>query len=179
MWVGESEKNTRKIFSEYYAATKYFQKTPILLFNEADALISKRGEASHSVDQMMNAIQNILLQEIEDFTGILIATSNLEKNFDPAFDRRFLFKIKFEKPEVKIRYQILKSKLYFLEDTELYYLAENYALSGGQIQNIEKQIVLHELLNMEDKMEMKTIENFILQEINFKNPTRKSLGYNH
>ena len=92
---------------------------------------------------------------------------------------RFLFKIKFEKPEVKIRYQILKSKLYFLEDTELYYLAENYALSGGQIQNIEKQIVLHELLNMEDKMEMKTIENFILQEINFKNPTRKSLGYNH
>lgn len=179
MWVGESEKNTRKIFSEYYAATKYFQRTPILLFNEADALISKRGEASHSVDQMMNAIQNILLQEIEDFTGILIATSNLEKNFDPAFDRRFLFKIKFEKPEVNIRYQILKNKLFFLEEAELYHLAENYALSGGQIQNIEKQIVLHELLNKEDKMELKTIENFILQEINFKNPTRKSLGYKH
>lgn len=178
MWVGESEKNTRKIFSEYYAAIKYFPQAPILLFNEADALISKRGEASHSVDQMMNSIQNILLQEIEDFTGILIATSNLEKNFDPAFDRRFLFKICFKNPDSKIRYQILKNKLKSLKNAEITLLAENYELSGGQIQNIEKQIVMHELLNLKQKISLTTIQNFIDQEINFKNLKRKSLGYN-
>jgi hypothetical protein len=178
MWVGESEKNTRKIFSEYYAAKKYFPQAPILLFNEADALISKRGEASHSVDQMMNSIQNILLQEIEDFNGILIATSNLEKNFDPAFDRRFLFKICFKNPESKIRYQILKNKLNCLSDDEISLLAENYELSGGQIQNIEKQIVMHELLNLTQKISLTTIQDFIDQEVNFKTLKRKSLGYN-
>ena len=178
MWVGESEKNTRKIFSEYYAAKNYFPQAPILLFNEADALISKRGEASHSVDQMMNSIQNILLQEIEDFNGILIATSNLEKNFDPAFDRRFLFKICFKKPESKIRYQILKNKLNCLNDDEIALLAENYELSGGQIQNIEKQIVMHELLNLDQKISLSKIQNFIDQEINFKTLKGKSLGYN-
>ena len=151
---------------------------PILLFNEADALISNRGEASHSVDQMMNSIQNILLQEIEDFNGILIATSNLEKNFDPAFDRRFLFKICFKNPESKIRYQILKNKLNCLSDDEITLLAENYELSGGQIQNIEKQIVMHELLNLKQKIGLTTIQDFIDQEINFKTLKGKSLGYN-
>ena len=127
------------------------------------------------------------MQEIEDFNGILIATSNLEKNFDPAFDRRFLFKICFKNPESKIRYQwksssslciLVKNKLNCLSDDEITLLAENYELSGGQIQNIEKQIVMHELLNLKQKIGLTTIQDFIDQEINFKTLKGKSLGYN-
>ena len=46
----------------------------------------------HSVDRMDNAMQNIILQEIEDLDGILIATTNQTSNLDSAFDRRFIYK---------------------------------------------------------------------------------------
>ena len=65
---------------------KHFEQTPILLFNESDALIGKRINVTSSVDQMNNSMQNILLQELEDFKGILMATTNLTSNLDEAFD---------------------------------------------------------------------------------------------
>jgi SpoVK/Ycf46/Vps4 family AAA+-type ATPase len=71
-----------------------FKKTqkacPILLFNEADAIIGKRKSTdSSSVADSENAIQNVLLEELENFDGILFATSNLVANLDSAFERRF------------------------------------------------------------------------------------------
>ena len=95
MWVGESEKNIKQVFDNYRAMVNDSQTTPILLFNEADAIIGKRQEGTlRSVDKMENSIQNIILQEMEMLDGILIATTNLAQNMDKAFERRFLYKIK-------------------------------------------------------------------------------------
>lgn len=91
MWVGESEKNIKGIFDDYKQKVKQSVKAPILLFNEADAIIGKRQVgAERAVEKMENSIQNIILQEIEQLDGILIATTNLAENMDMAFERRFL-----------------------------------------------------------------------------------------
>lgn len=91
MWVGESEKNIKAIFSRYRRLVDESDIAPILLFNEADAIIGKRLEnVSRSVDKMENSMQNIILEEIEKLDGILIATTNLTSNMDTAFERRFL-----------------------------------------------------------------------------------------
>ena len=101
MWVGESEKNIKGIFDRYRAVARQSKRTPILLFNEADAVIGKRSErVERSVDKMENSIQNIILQEMETLEGIMIATTNLVQNMDSAFERRFLYKVKFRKPEL-------------------------------------------------------------------------------
>ena len=94
MWVGESEKNIKAIFERYRAVAKHSKRIPILLFNEADAVIGIRKEnAERSVDKMENSIQNIILQEMESLEGIMIATTNLVQNMDSAFERRFLYKV--------------------------------------------------------------------------------------
>jgi SpoVK/Ycf46/Vps4 family AAA+-type ATPase len=100
-FVGESEKRLKSVFETYKNSFKHFEQTPILLFNESDALIGKRINVNNSVDQMNNSMQNILLQELEDFKGIMMATTNLTSNLDEAFERRFLFKIKYDRPSME------------------------------------------------------------------------------
>ena len=145
-WVGESEKRLKSVFDTYKASLKHFDKSPILLFNESDALIGKRINVNTSVDQMNNAMQNILLQELEDFSGILMATTNLTSNLDEAFERRFLYKIKYAKPSLKAKAMIWKTKLNQLCDSEAMQLAEEFELSGGQIENISRKIFLDSVL---------------------------------
>ncbi len=146
-YVGESEKQVKQIFRNYKRAKSYYDKCPILFLNEADALISKRFEVESSADQMNNTMQNIILQELEDFEGILLATSNLTTNLDKAFERRFLYKIRFDKPDVLTRQKIWESKMPELEDTQQKSLAEGYELSGGQINNVSRKYMLMNLLN--------------------------------
>ena len=103
-WFGESEKLIKDLFAQYRKMVENGGIIPILLFNEADAVLGKRQEISNtsgSVDQTENAIQNIILQEMEDLKGILIATTNMTANFDKAFERRFLYKIEFDKPDIE------------------------------------------------------------------------------
>ena len=119
-WVGESEKNIKALFDRYRHQVKSMSVAPILLFNEADAIISKRSSnTTHSVDKMENAIQNIILQEMETLDGIMIATTNLETNLDSAFERRFLYKIRFDKPDASVRSKIWQQMIPILTDTVL------------------------------------------------------------
>ncbi|HNU47526.1 MAG TPA: ATP-binding protein, partial [Bacteroidia bacterium] len=122
MWFGKSEKIIKQVFKDYKSYAEKQSVTPILFFNEADAIIAKRKEATSSnVSDTENRIQNILLEEIENFEGILIATTNLVSKIDTAFERRFLFKIEFQKPSITVKAQIWKSKMPHLsnEDCEL------------------------------------------------------------
>ena len=146
MWVGESEKNMKKIFDEYATACKEFSETPILLFNESDALINKRIKIGTRVDSMQNALQNILLQELENFEGIFIATTNLLGNLDEAFNRRFLYKLQLNKPEYETRKKIIKSLLPHLTNYEINELAKDYELSGGQLENIYRKSEMQSIL---------------------------------
>ena len=146
-YVGESEKHLKMLFEEYRKAAAHFERTPILLFNESDALISKRIEVVSSVDQMNNSMQNILLQELETFEGILFATSNLNVNLDKAFERRFPYKIHFRKPDVATREKIWAGKLPDLDPQAVATLAGGFELTGGQIDNIVRKYLLHNILN--------------------------------
>ena len=123
---------------------------PILLFNEADALISKRkSDTSGPVAQTENAIQNIILEELENLKGIFIATTNLASNMDAAFERRFLFKIKFENPSVEAKTSIWMNKLSWLDEKDAKAFAQEYDFSGGQIDNIVRKIAMNEVITGE------------------------------
>ena len=152
-WFGESGKMIKQIFTDYKDACKAALKIkggriPILLFNECDAVFSKRKEVTHSnTAQEENAMQNILLQEMENLEGILIATTNLVDNLDPAFERRFLFKIHFENPSVEAKKQIWKNKMKWISQVQAEDLAEHYNFSGGEIDNIVRKAEMKEIIS--------------------------------
>jgi AAA+ superfamily predicted ATPase len=165
MWFGESEKLIKKIFRDYYELSVHTKKAPILLFNEADAILSSRKSHSKSpVAQTENAMQNILLEELENFKGIFIATTNLAENLDKAFDRRFLYKIQFQRPGVKARAAIWKSKWAELSDSDAETIAKDHDLTGGQIDNIIRKIEIQEILKGE-KVDLAYIQKMCTQEI--------------
>jgi len=178
MWVGGSEKNIKALFDRYRRYVKKLENTPILFFNEADAIIGKRMEFnsnSRSVDQMENTVQNIILQEMENLDGILIATTNLTKNMDSAFERRFLYKIIFNKPEKEIRHFIWKSMLSGIDENEFGLLADRYNFSGGQIENIvRKKIVDATLYGIEP--DLSKVISYCEEEING-NKTERQIGF--
>ena len=147
MWYGESEKIIKQIFEQYKKAVEYCERTPILLLNEADAVLGKRKDVTQSIDQTANAIQNIILQEMENLKGIMIATTNLTNNLDKAFERRFLYKIEFEKPAVDVRKELWKSMLPGLNNSDARKLAEKFEFSGGQMENIGRKKSVSTILN--------------------------------
>ena len=152
-WFGESEKLVKDIFDRYKTVCKkaidFGENIPILLFNEADALFSKRKDVSTgNVAQTENAIQNIILDEMENLEGILIATTNLTDNFDSAFERRFLYKIRFDFPTDEARHAIWGSRISSLPADSINRLSR-YDLSGGQIDNIVRKATMNEILTGE------------------------------
>ena len=148
MWVGESEKNIKQIFDSYRIKVEEYKITPILLFNEADAVIGKRQEgAERAVERMENTIQDIILQEMETLDGILIATTNLAQNMDKAFERRFLYKIHFAKPTLETRVSIWHEMIPSLSEEETRSLAIKYDFSGGQIENIARHYTIDSILH--------------------------------
>lgn len=147
MWFGESEKIIKKVFADYGRLCERSKIKPILLFNEADAIFSKRKDVNHSnVAQTENAIQNIILEEMENLDGILIATTNLADNLDGAFERRFLFKVRYDKPTIEAKKSIWQDKLPLLNDEEALSLATRYDFSGGQIDNIVRKAMMEEIV---------------------------------
>ncbi|AWH75517.1 hypothetical protein DCS32_15505 [Dokdonia sp. Dokd-P16] len=146
-WYGESQKLVKGLFKDYVKLCKQEKRTPILLLNEADAILGKRNaKAQESTDKADNAIQNIFLDCLEDFEGILFATTNLEGSLDSAFERRFLFKVNFERPDVKARAGIWKAKLKELPKNTVNLLAANYDLSGGEIDNVVRKFKMARVL---------------------------------
>jgi len=131
---------------------------PILLFNEADAVLGLRMEgAARSVDKMENNIQNIILQEMETLEGIMIATTNLTANLDKAFERRFLYKIRFEKPTVDSRAKIWQTMLHDLSEKDARTLASQFDLSGGEIENIVRKHSVSAILAGTDIIDLSSI----------------------
>jgi len=148
MWFGQSEKLIKGIFDNYRKLVENSKVAPILLFNEADAIFSSRKQVGNSsVDQTENAIQNIILQEMEDLKGILIATTNLTQNLDKAFERRFLYKILFEKPSEESMAYIWRDRIPGLSRRDTDRLAHQFPLSGGQIDNVARKCLMSQVLH--------------------------------
>lgn len=146
MYVGESEKNVRKIFDSYKEISKKIKNEPVLLLNEADQFLSSRSvTASSGADKMHNQMQNIFLEQIERFEGVLIATTNLLESIDSAFSRRFNYKVEFKKPDsaqrVELWSKFLPKNAEFEDGFDVQKLA-NFSLTGGQIELIVKNCAL-------------------------------------
>ena len=177
MWVGESEKNIKEVFDRYRQCVAAGGLIPILLFNEADAIFGIRKEgADWSVDKMENSIQNIILQEMEDLDGILIATTNLTCNLDKAFERRFLYKIRFDKPSVESRGQIWRSMLPELSELEAHQLSADFDFSGGQIENIVRKKTVRALISGQEPT-FAEIREFCQEEGLDNQPSRRRIGF--
>ena len=178
MWVGESEKNIKNLFDLYRQKVKEMAIAPILLFNEADAIIGKRQEgAERAVDKMENSIQNIILQEMESLEGIFIATTNLAQNMDKAFERRFLYKIKFTKPTLEARTAIWKSMIPSLSEEIAHALANKYDFSGGQIENIARHYAIDNILHGAKAGELTTLTEHCDNERLEKDGIKRRIGF--
>lgn len=177
-WVGETEQNIKAVFERYARLAAKNKLTPILLFNEADALLNKRAEgAVSSVDKMENAMQNIILQEMERLEGIMIATTNLTGSLDAAFERRFLYKIEFTKPTPAERSHIWQAMLPELTPEQSLHLAETYDLSGGQIENVARKQTIAAILSDSDTLSLPLIEETCRQEHLTKKSHKMAIGF--
>ena len=179
-WYGESEKRIKDIFDSYRAAVEGSKIAPILLLNEADAVIGKRKEftaMSRAVDQTDNSIQNIILEEMENLSGILIATTNLTQNMDSAFERRFLYKITFDKPTVESRKGIWNSLLPGLSESMTVELSDRFDLSGGQIENIARKVEVDSIINGGDLSRDILVQFCRDESLNGFNASAKRIGF--
>ena len=181
MYVGESEKNVRKIFDTFYDLCEKTKSEPILLLNEADQFLGARSSGvSSSADQMHNQMQNIFLEQIENFKGMLIATTNLLENIDKAFSRRFNYKIEFKRPteaqRVKLWEMMIPVDAPFEDDFNIEELAK-HSLTGGQINLIIKNSAYKVAVRDEPIFLQKDFEEEILREKDANFDGEKSMGF--
>lgn len=113
--------------------------------------------ATRAIDKMENSIQNIILEEMESLEGIMIATTNLTTNLDKAFERRFLYKIEFSRPDVEVRSQIWQVMLPSLSAGDARTLASQFDLSGGEIENITRRYTVSTILSGQDTIDLQAI----------------------
>jgi len=142
-WIGESEQNVRRIFDDYSTLEKDLGYSPVLLLNEADQLLGARGEGSHSVDRMNNNMQNLFLEGLERFTGILVATTNRRDLLDEAFSRRFTYKLELPQPDKELRMALWQSHLpmeRLADDLKISEMAD-LGLTGGEIRLVIERAV--------------------------------------
>jgi len=149
-WVGDSEANLKRVFSDYRRVWERMEVQPILFLNECDQIIGRRLNAQSGVEQMQNGLQNLVLEEMETFGGILIGTTNLTQNMDPAFERRWTIKLQFDPPNTQAVAAIWKSQIKGLRQTEAELLANAFALTPGEISNIARRFAAEKLLGLED-----------------------------
>ncbi len=133
-WIGETEKQLAQIFDA--AGTGHC----LLLFDEADALFTKRTEVKSSNDRYSNLEVNFLLQKMEAFRGIVILTTNLDASMDPAFKRRLAAHVVFWPPDEEERERLWRSYLTtgmpLDQDLDVPHLAAVFPdLSGAHIRN--------------------------------------------
>ena len=178
-FVGESEKNIKAVFARYRDLCRNSELPPILFFNEADGIFGKRSTKGFnpSVEKMDNAMQNIILQEMEDLDGILIATTNLTCNFDSAFERRFLYKIEFHKPDVDAKSRIWRSMLTDLSEDDARQLAKLFDFSGGQIENIARKRTVDYILSGQ-YASLEQLEDYCRAELLDNKQDRRPIGFN-
>ncbi|WP_457744517.1 ATP-binding protein [Sulfurimonas sp.] len=181
MYVGESEKNVRKIFDTFYELSAKTKTEPILLLNEADQFLGARSSGNITgSDQMHNQMQNIFLEQIENFKGMLIATTNLLENIDKAFSRRFNYKIEFKKPNKEQRLELWKKMLPkdapYEEIFSIEKLAE-YSLTGGQINLIIKNTAYRVAVRENPEFTLKDFKDEIRHEKDANFDSEKSMGF--
>jgi len=134
MWVGETEKNIESVFKDAE------ETQSVLFFDEADAVFHRRG---NTVMPWSNRDVNVLLKHLEEFTGVVILSSNLSRVMDKALDRRIDIAVEFEMPDAELREKIFRKlvpkQAPLADDVDFKALARRFQLSGGGILNVVRQ----------------------------------------
>ncbi|MBD5176930.1 MAG: hypothetical protein HDT05_05925 [Bacteroidales bacterium] len=113
---------------------------------------------------------------METLEGILIATTNLTTNLDKAFERRFLYKIRYDKPSIAARAKIWQIMLSNLSNEDAHQLASQFDLSGGEIENIARRLSVNAILSGSEKLNIDEII-FLCQQERINNPIRTRIGF--
>ena len=135
MWMGETPKQVAAVFR------KARESGSVLFFDEADAIASRRSSTpDFGAVREANTVVNVLLQELEAFTGVVIFATNMAANLDSAFERRIRTHVLFEMPGVVERERIWRVQVHpdltpLADDVDFRALAERYEASGGDIRN--------------------------------------------
>ena len=181
-WVGESEQNVRRIFDDYKEICEKNRQSPVLLLNEADQFLSTRTQESSGSDKMHNQMQNIFLEQIERFEGVLIATTNFLESLDTAFSRRFDYKIEFKRPNYEQRLELwsrfLPKKADFSQDFSLEELAQ-FDLSGAQIELVVKNTALKVAVSADGIFGMSDFREMVNKELSGAFDAQKKVGFSH
>jgi len=175
---GEDERNIRDLFRLFRHVSALSQLAPILFIDEAEGLLGKRvADASSRADRSSNIVQNILLEELNDFRGLLFVTTNDVKNLDPAMDRRFLMKIEFHVPDEKVRARIWHSMMPSLDDAVVAHIAREYSFSGGHIENVARKASIDEILD-DIRIDAEALSTYCSQEDGFSAVTKmRKIGF--
>ena len=173
-WFGESEKNITRLFSDLRRFSSTLTREPIVLFNEADGFFHQRGNSGRSIDQTETGITTIFLNELENFEGILFATSNQTANMDKAFERRWTIKLEVPSPTAEVRLRVLRDRFKgIIPYRALQRIAEKHPFSPAQADNIFKKYIL-----INPEMEKACLlEEIVIHEIGGWTPEIKSIGF--
>ena len=152
-YVGVAEKNMAKMFREAS------EENAVLLLDEADTFLRDRNGATRSweVSQV-----NEMLTQMENFTGIFIASTNLMGSLDSAALRRFDMKVKFYylKPAQAWQLFVDTATKLFIEPAEAdrSVLDKLYLLTPGDFANVARQSRLRKILSATELIERLSAE---------------------
>lgn len=143
-YVGEAAKNLKRAFEE---ATKL---GAIMFFDEADSFLGKRiGNVDSGHDQSINSQRSQMLIYLEEFKGVVIFATNLQSNYDKAFESRIVAHIKLDLPNREARADILRKLIpanlplehAFSEEDCLSIADKMEGLAGREIKQGVKQLL--------------------------------------
>jgi transitional endoplasmic reticulum ATPase len=132
-WVGASERNIKRVFTE---ARRY--RTPtVLLFDEFDTIVSYTGTPQSAADQVGNSVAGIFKQEMNSLVDenplvIVVATTNFPERVDDSLIRsgRFDVKLAVPRPDPRGRSDILAV---MISDLVRLHEREGFRLFGDDI----------------------------------------------
>lgn len=159
-YIGETAKNLRRTLDAAEAGGV------VLLFDEADAVFSKRSEVKDSHDRYANIDVNFLLTRIENFRGVALLATNMKHALDAAFMRRLRFVIAFPFPGAAERKAIWAGVFPRPERVgalDLDHLAR-FVLTGGGIFNVALEAA-HTAASEPAKVEMRHVLDAIRWEL--------------
>lgn len=140
-YIGETEQRLAQLFDQAEAMNI------VLFFDEAESLFAKRTDTGNANDRHANLQTGYLLQRIETYPGIVVLSTNLLKNLDPAFTRRFQFIVEFPFPGAAERLALWRgafpAETPLADDLDLPLLADKAVLTGGHILSAAIAAALH------------------------------------
>jgi SpoVK/Ycf46/Vps4 family AAA+-type ATPase len=164
-WYGETEKCVERLFSAIRATQDAMDRMPLVLFNEADSFFISRGKGgpSSNVSNTENTLVTMFLEMLERCEGLFLATTNHTESMDPAFERRWAFKLTVPNPDDETKFLLLQKSLGGLvKETTLRHWSQHYQFTGAQLRNVQRKLLLYH----ESDLTSELLEEILNQELN-------------